>query len=1028
MIRRLASVMRVCIAVACAALLLPRGNPASAQAVTQWSQFLGNSAHTSYSTDPAINASNAASFGVKWMANLYSPDLGSPVVAFNGTLGKTVVYVANQRADIFAIDAATGQQIWSQNLGLGDQINATPAVGPDGSVWVATNYKAKLYKLNGATGAILCSVPSPNGMPIQGSPMIPSVGASMYWIVNDSNTVSGPIVATNQSTCSTIFQFYGYRVKPSGGWTTPAYATTATGESIVINGTADPDSTVYAVDASTGALVWKYHTYNPSEYDVGDGATVSAPGTNGFADGVVYVNNKYGIEYALDLTTGALIWSYSAYPSGYSGYRNDISSAALDGNQIVFGYANGLVALNATSGAPLWSWPAPAEVASSPAIIGPPGSEVVAFADLTGAFRVSSLSTGTPLYKYQTGGYITSSVAEYNGVIYIASSDGFLYAFAPGGGNGAAPSDVVTSPSNNVTVPNPNGSLTISGTSSDGSSVSAVEVAVQASGSAGLWYNAAANSWGPSPVSNPADLSNAGSASTAWSFALPVATDGGSYKVFVNTINGAHITDRGSSVAFTVSPSSSSPTLSTSAFYVAPGQTFRATGGGFLGGEHVTFTLFGKTAGNATAEKSGALPSAKVTVPATAPFGPTTLTATGSTSLKTSTATVYVSNSWSQFGYSSLRQSAEPNDPVIATTIDVGQGTTLGKSWVYASGAPINTEPAVVNGYAYIGNDAGVLSAVNIQSGSPAWTYDVPSGASIRASPAVDPSGNVIFGATDGNLYVVSSTGSLVKSISLGGNLTPPAVNDGTIVVASDSGAVYSIADGTWTTNWSVNAGAAVHSPPSFDPQNALVIFGTSGGAVVAVNSDTGARVWTAATGGAITGAPAIFNGAVYVGSADAHVYAYNETTGTSQWTFTADAPIQGGVAVGVYRGQTTVEFGTNSGSLYQLSSTGAQQLHEAGTYGKSAVVGFAAAEDSSFGTLTNGTIGMVRLSGGRWSFRTGGSLTAPPAILNGPVYLGAGNGNLHAFSPNAATPMSVMQNGGAIVTVTSGWTCTTPQ
>ena len=65
----------------------------------------------------------------------------------------------------------------------------------------------------------------------------------------------------------------------SGAWDLISYAVDATGEPLVLFGTADPDNSLYAVDAVTGALVWRFSTViAQGDYDVGAGISVSAPG------------------------------------------------------------------------------------------------------------------------------------------------------------------------------------------------------------------------------------------------------------------------------------------------------------------------------------------------------------------------------------------------------------------------------------------------------------------------------------------------------------------------------------------------------------------------------------------------------------------------------------------------------------------------------------------------------------------------------------------------------------------------------
>ena len=65
------------------------------------------------------------------------------------------------------------------------------------------------------------------------------------------------------------------------------------------------DNRVYALDASTGDLIWSYET--------GDDGVFSSPAVSG---GVVYVGSRDNRVYALDASTGDLIWSYGTGACG----------------------------------------------------------------------------------------------------------------------------------------------------------------------------------------------------------------------------------------------------------------------------------------------------------------------------------------------------------------------------------------------------------------------------------------------------------------------------------------------------------------------------------------------------------------------------------------------------------------------------------------------------------------------------------------------------------------------------------------
>jgi len=107
---------------------------------------------------------------------------------------------------------------------------------------------------------------------------------------------------------------------------------------------------VYALRASTGALLWSYTTGNE---------VWSSPA---IANGVVYIGSTDGNVYALKASTGAKLWTYSTNGSVYS------SPAVVDGVVYVSSADYNLYALNASSGAKLWTYSTGVPVKSSPAV------------------------------------------------------------------------------------------------------------------------------------------------------------------------------------------------------------------------------------------------------------------------------------------------------------------------------------------------------------------------------------------------------------------------------------------------------------------------------------------------------------------------------------------------------------------------------------------------------------------------------------------------------------------------------------
>jgi outer membrane protein assembly factor BamB len=260
----------------------------------------------------------------------------------------------------------------------------------------------------------------------------------------------------------------------------------------VVNGVlyvASSDRDVYALDSSTGALLWSFDTGgDPAEASpaVVDGvvyvsslshkvfalnaATGSLLWSRGVhagtgsspsvANGVVYIGTRQGRVYALNAYTGAVLWSYLTY-----GAEMVESSPAVANGVVYIGAHEYVYALSASTGAVLWSHQVQTYFGSSPAVangvvfIGADDGNVYAFKASTGALlwtheaaglyvRSSpavvsgivyvgsdvgnvyalSASTGTTVWTYRTAGYVFSSPAVANGVVYVGSLDSNVYA------------------------------------------------------------------------------------------------------------------------------------------------------------------------------------------------------------------------------------------------------------------------------------------------------------------------------------------------------------------------------------------------------------------------------------------------------------------------------------------------------------------------------------------------------------------------------------------------------------------------
>jgi len=191
---------------------------------------------------------------------------------------------------------------------------------------------------------------------------------------------------------------------------------------------------VYALDVTTGAVIWSF---------LADGTIYSSPAV---VNGSVFVGTlgggggggACGTLYVLDAYTGLVRWNFTT-PLGTGGI---FASPAVADN-IVFiatmgggGGSGGCVcALNASSGEPIWNFTAAGPMKSSPAV----SDNMVIVATMGGGAGGGAYvygldeATGEPVWPipFETDGPVISSPAVANGRVFVATMGG-------GGGSGGS--------------------------------------------------------------------------------------------------------------------------------------------------------------------------------------------------------------------------------------------------------------------------------------------------------------------------------------------------------------------------------------------------------------------------------------------------------------------------------------------------------------------------------------------------------------------------------------------------------------
>jgi eukaryotic-like serine/threonine-protein kinase len=387
---------------------------------------------------------------VKWKFPTGDRIVSSPVQADG------VIYFGGDDGNVYAVDAADGHQIWKRSTG--GPVPSTPAVA-NGTLYIGS-YDGKFYALDARTGAPRWKFATDGERRFEAkglhglqpktqtiadpfdvflsSPIV--VGGTVYFGSGDGN-----VYALDAEAGRLKWKFHTGDVVHAS----PAYA-----DSVLFFGSWD--SYFYAVDAATGTEKWRFHG--------GEDALVhnqvgfqSSPAV---VNGVVYTGCRDAHLYALDAATGKEKWRFDATGSWV------ITSPAVTQGKVIFGTSDSslYVVADAETGKPIIRQQGKAYMFASPAVAG----DVVFVGVLNGTLEARDLSTGNVLWEFRTEaskrndgwaltadgrfnssmlywsswrevpivatmqqfgvGAIFSSPLVVNGVVFVGSADGNMYA------------------------------------------------------------------------------------------------------------------------------------------------------------------------------------------------------------------------------------------------------------------------------------------------------------------------------------------------------------------------------------------------------------------------------------------------------------------------------------------------------------------------------------------------------------------------------------------------------------------------
>ena len=272
---------------------------------TKWQEYLGGPDRNHYSALTQINTSNVSRLKVAW--TYAAPDTGqmqmSPIIVDG------ILYGVSASVQAFALDAATGRELWH----FGDPLKAWHSTSRGVAYWsngadkrILYTIGPKLWALNAETGRPIETFGQNGAVDLHDG--LPEQARNKFIISNTPGTVFENLIVMP--------------VRLSEG------ADAAPGD-------------IRAFDVVTGKLAWTFHTIPyPTEagYETWDNKSAFENTDIGAA------NNWAGM--AVDRETGILyVPTGSASPDFYGGHRT--------GSNL---YANCLLALDARTGKRLWHY------------------------------------------------------------------------------------------------------------------------------------------------------------------------------------------------------------------------------------------------------------------------------------------------------------------------------------------------------------------------------------------------------------------------------------------------------------------------------------------------------------------------------------------------------------------------------------------------------------------------------------------------------------------------------------------------
>jgi len=328
--------------------------------------FRGNLEHTGVYDAAGLSKFNT----IKWKFHTGGRVIGSPAVV-NG-----VVYVGSTDGNLYAIDAESGAQRWKFTTKAWEV--SSPAV--DSGVVYFLSYDSNFYAIDAASGQVRWKFKTEGERHF--------TGTHLHYLQPAIESMPDP------------WDFY---LSSPAVWNGAVYF-------------GGSDGNIYALDALSGALKWKFKT--------GD-VVHSSPA---IADGTLYIGSWDRHLYAIDAASGKEKWRFKTGddPDAHNHIGIQSSPAVMDG-VIYFGSRDSFAyAVDAATGKQLWKFSTDGSWVNNSMVVH--NGRAYFGTSIPGIMHAVDAKTGKAIFDLPTGTPVFASMALAGDTLYLGNFGGKLTA------------------------------------------------------------------------------------------------------------------------------------------------------------------------------------------------------------------------------------------------------------------------------------------------------------------------------------------------------------------------------------------------------------------------------------------------------------------------------------------------------------------------------------------------------------------------------------------------------------------------